>query len=127
MEIHMDKYFTKNRIKEIFDNLRNLGLSALLLAVGLENFEIKPDDWFREWYFVFMGSLLSGISIFLLTLNAKHAVEVLSLNETMGWGSRKRLIISVVLSLYLLSLAPIYSYSVVNLVKSNHTLKLVES
>ncbi len=47
----MMNYFSQKRIKEIFDNLRNIGLAALLLVIGVKIIEMKSDHWFQEYYF----------------------------------------------------------------------------
>ena len=110
----MNKYFDKERIKGVFDNLRNVSLAALLLVIGVRIMELKPDHWFQIYYFGFIGLLLAISSIGLFFLNAKHAIEVLSPDNLSESSIFKRLLVGLVFVVYLLSVAPVYSYIVVD-------------
>jgi hypothetical protein len=62
----------KTKVKEIFDAVRNFGLTGVVLYVGIYNFSISSFSAFRfiQYMQFFTGVLLTLLSIYLFWINA---------------------------------------------------------
>lgn len=103
----------EDKIKKIFDNLRNISLAALLLVVSVKVWQLSPDHRVVFYYFKGIAILLGLASLSLFLLNVKHAVLVYFPGSEESWNLKQRLLYGAVLCVYLLCAFPVFAYMVI--------------
>ena len=102
----------ENKIKLIFDNVRNFGIAALLAAVGIGIMQIEASELYRQIYFYIIGGVMILFSIFLFILNIDHAKLIVFPNEEDEKALSKKVVClyAFLFALYLVCAVPLYSY-----------------